>query len=196
MSQSVNLIPDQEVQEQTQKKVVKLSSLFSILILVVTSGVSAYFIYQTTNFTNLVKKEDDKITSLRGQIQNMANIEVTARNLGKKYIAIKELLEGRPYYSLLMEEFRARKPAEIYIRNFSILKDNKIAISGQAQTYITITTFGNNLLSRDFAPGNPKLSSLFKSIILNQVDLSQGGMVDFSMTIDYDPSVLSYGKQN
>lgn len=194
MSQSVNLIPDQEVQEQTQKKVVKLSSLFSIVVLIVTSGVSAYFIYQTTDLNNKIKEEDNKITNLRGEIQSMAGIEVTARNLGKKYTAIKQLLESRPYYSLLMEEFRARKPSEIYIRNFSILKDNKISITGQAQTYITITTFGNNLLSKEFSSGNPKLSALFKSIILNQVDLSQSGTVDFSMTIDYDPTVLTYAK--
>jgi Tfp pilus assembly protein PilN len=192
MSQSVNLIPDQEVQEQTQKKVVKLSSLFSVLILIITSGVTAYFIYQTAQLSNQVKAEDEKIANLRSQIQGMSSIEITARNLGKKYTAIKELLGGRPYYSLLMEEFRARKPSEIYIRNFSILKDNKISITGQAQTYITITTFGNNLLSQDFVSGNPKLSGLFKSIILNQVDLSQAGTVDFSMTIDYDPSVLTY----
>ncbi len=194
MSQSVNLIPDQEVQEQAQKKVVKLSSLFSILVLVVTSGVSAYFIYQTTDISKQIKSEDDKIASLRSQIQSMSSMEITARNLGKKYNSIKQLIQNRPYYSLLMEEFRTRKPSEIYIRNFTVLKENKIAITGQAQTYITITTFGNNLLAKEVPNGNPKLTGLFKSIILNQVDLSQAGTVDFSMTIEYDPTKLTYAQ--
>lgn len=194
MSQSVNLIPDQEVQEQTQKKVVKMSSLFSILVLVITSGISAYFIYSTTNLTKQVKDQDAKIASARSTIQSKAEIEITARNLAKKYKVLKDMLTSRTYYSLLLEEMKVRKPNEIYISNFSVLKDNKLAITGQAQTYINITTYANNLLSKDYSGGNPKLSGLIKNIILTQVDLSQFGTVDFSMTIDYDPTKLNYAE--
>ena len=83
MPQSLNLIPDQEVQEQTQKKVVKLSSLFSVLLLIIISGVTAYFIYATTDLNKKIESEESKIASLRNNIQAKADLEVTARNLGK-----------------------------------------------------------------------------------------------------------------
>ena len=194
MAQSVNLIPDQEVQEQTQKKVVKMSTVFSILVLIVVSGITAYFVYKTTSINSQIKDEDTKIATARSQIQAKSSIEITARNLDKKYKAIKEMLGSRPYYSTLMEEFRARTPEGIVIKNYTMLKDNKISVTGQAVTYVTITTFGNNLLTANFSGGNQKLSGVFKSIILNQVDLSQSGTVDFSMTIDYDPEKLTNGQ--
>lgn len=192
--QSLNLIPQQEIQEQTQTKVLKLSTIMSVLILIVVSGVSAYFIYFTTSLKSQTKAEQDKIATLRNDIASMSEIEVAARNLDKKYLTLQGMLSKRAYFSKLMREIRVRKPGEITIESFTVLKENKFAISGQAQTYIVITQFGNNLLNGDYAPGDPALAGVFKSIVLNQVDLSQSGKVEFAMTIEYDPEKLTYVK--
>lgn len=192
--QSLNLIPQQEIQEQTQTKVLKLSTILSVLILIAVSGVSAYFIYYTTSLKSQTKSEQDKITSLRNDIASMSEIEVSARNLDKKYLTLQGMLSKRAYFSKLMREIRARKPSEIHIESFTVLKENKFSISGQAQTYIVITQFGNNLLSGDYAAGDPALAGVFKSIVLNQVDLSQSGKVEFAMTIEFDPAKLTYVK--
>jgi hypothetical protein len=194
MTQSLNLIPEQEIQEQTKTKVLKLSTIFAMLLLVVICGISAYLFVSTSKIKTQIKAEDDAVSALRSQINGMSSIEVNARNLSKKYSALKDLLTSRIFYSTLLEDFMQRRPSEISIDSFSVAKDNTLSISGISPTYILIKVFSNNLLDINYKDQNPKLQGLFTSVVLNQVDLTQKGSVMFSMTLTFDPKKIQYAE--
>src|SRR3989344_3458553 len=102
MGQSINLIPQEEKQEQTKTQLVKLSTVFTIILFVIVAGISGYLFYQTYSLKTQIQLHEANITDLRAQIQNQSQIEIIARNLESKYKALNSILTDRLYYSLLL----------------------------------------------------------------------------------------------
>jgi uncharacterized protein YoxC len=116
MLADINLIPQTEVIEQKRSKIVSSSTIFSIVILLITLGISAYLYTTLSKIDSNIKKTETEIESLRSDIKSMADIEVAARNLDKKYNALRSLFNSRVKYSLLLKEFEARKPSMYQFR--------------------------------------------------------------------------------
>ncbi|RJR27393.1 hypothetical protein C4561_02475 [candidate division WWE3 bacterium] len=189
--QSINLIPQQEVQEQTKTKVVKLSTVVSILILIIVGGIGGYFFYQTTTLSGSIDDLDSEVEKLRAEINSLAPVEISARNLDSKYKVLNEIFASRGNYSMLAEELRARTPEGILIDSFTLQKGTKISLSGVANNYILISNFMNNLLSPEFQGGNPQLRGMFTSVSLNSVNLEKSkGLVRFAITVDINLEMI------
>lgn len=182
LDQTINLIPQGEKHEQVKTEVVKLSSLFTIILMVIVAGVSAFFYYQIS----LLKKEsaqlDQRISDSRIQIQNMASIEITARNLGSRYRTLQEISAQRVVYSKLLQELKSRTPAEVSIKDLNIMVGSKMTISGDGDNYISIASFINRLLEN---------KTLFSSVTLNSVNLnSSKNRADFFIAVVFNPEAL------
>lgn len=191
MAQSINLIPQQEVSEQRKTKVVKLSTIFSIFILVVVTGISAYYFYKTLVLKREIKDLDTQIENLRSEITSLSPIEISARNLYKKYIILKNLFDSRIEYSLLFEELQARKPETVKVENLSVDKGTTLNVSGVSDNYISIASYMNNLLEPQFEAGNPDLAGIFKSVTLNSVNLDKGrSQVKFVIIVEINGDKL------
>jgi len=191
MAQSINLIPQQEVQEQRKTKVVKFSTVFSIFVLVVVTGVSAYFFYKTMVLKGNIRELESQIEGYREEITSLAPIEISARNLYKKYVVLRDMFDDRKDYSFLFEEIDTRRPETIEINNLSIDKGTSMNISGTSDNYISIATFMNYLLDKKFENGNPDLSGIFTTVRLNSVNLDKGrSRVKFVIIVDFDGSKL------
>jgi len=190
MIADINLIPQTEVVEQQKTKAVKNSTIFSIIFLFLTALAAAYCFFTINVINNQISKLDTGINSYRGNIRDLSEIEVSSRNLGKKYSALKGLFSQRPKYSLLLKELKVRQPPEVTIDSFDA-SSGKINISGISTSYISIANFVNNLLNNDFAGGNPNLKGLFTEVSLNSVSLEKSSNgVKFLIVVSYDEGKL------
>ncbi len=189
MSQSINLIPQQEVVEQRKTRLVNLSTVFSIVLLVGIGIASVIVISMSLSLNKELKDETDKVESYRNSIKAMATTEVISRNLFKKYTVLKGLFESRIYFSTLMKELNIRRPSGVLLTDLG-LKENTLIISGNSDNYISVAAFMNNLLDKNFQ-GSSNIEGLFKSVTLTSVSLGKReGSIDFSMKVEIDTKGL------
>lgn len=190
MTGDINLIPQTEVVEQQKTKAVKTSTVVSLAFLGVVFLIGAYLFITTLGIKNQISAADNAIASLRGRINELSLVEISARNLSKKYKVLNTLFSQRPKFSSLLEELSIRKPKEISIDSLDI-KTGSINVSGSARNYIAIAGFVNNLLSKTFEGGNAKLKEVFTTVSLNSVTLEKStNQVKFFIVINYDDSLL------
>ena len=181
----------EEKQEQTKTQLVKLSTVFTIILFVIVAGISGYLFYQTYSLKTQIQLHEANITDLRAQIQNQSQIEIIARNLESKYKALNSILTDRLYYSLLLKEVQARLPQTVVIEDFSITQGNAINISGTAETYIAIAEFINALTNKEFVGGVTGLEKLFTSVSLNTVTTeSNVSKIKFFIVVSFNGSLI------
>lgn len=192
MTQSINLVPQKEVQQQTEKRLISLSTILVGILLVIVGGIAIYFVVITQNIKKDIAVVDTSITGLRSSITQLSAIEISARNLDKKYKVLSSIFNDRVYFSLLMQEINARRPDTVVMTDFNVREATKIQISGKADTYISVADFTNRLLDKEFEDGKDSLKELFSSVTLNSVNLeSKSGGVNFSITVEFNPEVLT-----
>jgi len=185
MLNDINLIPQNEVFEQKKSQALKSSTVLAVFLLIVSVGISVYLFINLGDLNSKIKQTDSEIESLRGKIKSMASIEVSARNLDKKYSALKTLFESRPKYSLLLKELEARKPVGVTIQSADI-KVGQINITGAADNYVSVYNFVNNFLNKEYTEGNPDLKDMFTGVSLNSVSLDKGSnSVKFFIVVSY-----------
>lgn len=190
MLNDINLIPQAEVTEQRKSKAVKSSTLMFIVLLLISVGVSAFFFIKVSGLNSNIKQLDSEIETLRGKIKASSNLEVSARNLDKKYSALNKLFTTRSKYSLLLKEIEARRPDNVEITNFDV-KQGQVSISGISGSYISVSNFVNNFLNKEFADGNPDLKDIFIDVSLNSVSLDKGSnSVKFFIVVSYQDGRL------
>jgi Tfp pilus assembly protein PilN len=191
MSQSINLIPRQELEKQAEVKVLNLSTIVSFVLLGIVSIVSIYLLINTTSLKRQISTLDSSISSLRSNIKSLSSIEIMARNLDKKNKVLSAICKDRFYYSKLMEELNARKPQGVNIVDLNLRENNTLNISGKADNYILVAEFTNTLLDKSFSNGNATLKDVFGEVTLNSVNLeNKGGGVNFSITVEFTPQKL------
>lgn len=191
MSQSINLIPKQELEKQAEVKALNLSTIVSFVVLGLVSIISIYLLITTTSLKNQIKTLDSSITNLRSNIKSLSSIEIIARNLDKKHKVLSSIFKDRLYYSKLLEELNARRPAGVTIVDLNLRENNRLTISGKAETYILVAEFTNALVDKSFTNGNPLLKDLFGEVVLNSVNLeNKGGGVNFSINVDFKSQKL------
>jgi len=171
MAQSINLIPHEERQEQEKEKLVKFSTIFSVLLLIIAGAVAAYYFNSKSELNKSIVSQDSEIEDSRNQIKSMADIEIVARNLFAKYKALNTIFDTKYNYSLLLEELRVRTPSTIKIDDLSIATSNTITISGSGENYLAVAQFINDLTDPEFKGGREGLKDLFSDVVLNSVNL-------------------------
>lgn len=191
MSQSINLVPQQEKLEQTKEQIVKLSTVMSVVLLVVISIASALLFYQTYKIKKEIKQHESNVADSRSRIKGLAGVEINARNLDAKYQTLGTILSTRLYYSNLLNEFKIRLPSSIKVNDFSINGDNNIALTGSADNYISIGQFIHDLTDKSFPGVTRGLEGLFTNVVLNSVNSdTQNHGINFFIVISFDTKLL------
>lgn len=180
----INLLTKEEKQEQIQTKVIKFSTIFSIVLFVAVAVLSGYFFYSANTLEAQVKAEDTKIVNLRGSIQGMSAVEISARNLYQRFSAIDNVFASRIFYSFLLEHFNSKIPAGVTLDSFGFTSANEISISGEAPNYLAVSEFLRNLNAQEDPQVFP--SALLTSITLNSIN----GTVKYAIVINYDVEAL------
>ena len=180
--ETINLIPQEERVQQVKTKVVKLSTILSIVVLVVVAAVGGFFYYKTRTLKEQINTLDNSVNTLRDDIGKLSDIEINARNLYSKSTILLSIFEERSYYSTLLEEFEKSIPDEVNVDSFGLNKDSSLAISGKALTYNAVQDFSNLLLERP----------IFTEVILNSVGLDEAeDKVGFFVVVSYDEALLN-----
>ena len=190
MVQSINLVPQEEIQEQTKTKHVKFSTVFAVLLLVAVVGATGYFVYQVKELNTNNDALKSSISSLRQKISAQADIEISARNLSKRVAVLQGLFAEKVEYSRLASELKSRQTPEISINNFDF-HAGEINLSGDAASYIALAEYIDNLLNKSGTKGTTELKDLFTTLSLNSVALEGNtGRVSFSMEVAFDEAKL------
>jgi len=186
----INLIPQEELTKRKKARAVKGSTVVAILILLIVLGATGFLYYTNYNTQSEINALDVEIESLRNKIKAKSQVEISARNLDKKFSSLKTLMEERENFSKLLEEMRARKPVNLSIDSMDV-RETKINLSGRADNYVSIANFANNLLNQEFLEGNTELSGLFTSVSLNSVTLERSdNRVKYLIIVDFNPEIL------
>jgi Tfp pilus assembly protein PilN len=190
MAQSINLVPREVKTEQVKVQVVRASTVITILLLLVIGSVAGYYTYTNIATKSAIKDNEAQIVKLRKDIESMADIEVVARNLDKKYSSIKTILSVRTYYSSLMEETKTRIPAEVMLNEFVLNKNGTLSLDGSGQTYLSISEFFRNL-SAPSEGTDPKFETLFSDVTLNSVSFdNRDNTAKYSITTKFSEEAL------
>lgn len=188
--ENINLIPQEEVQYQAKGKAVKGTTVFFILLTIVTLGISGYLYYAHSEISTKVNDVDSQIESQRAKIKSLSSTEVIVRNLEMKYNSISKIISERSHYSRLLSELKIRQPEGVRIESVDI-KEGIVNYTGDADNYILIANFINSLLNKDFPGGDAALKELFTEVKLNSVTLDQNkSTVRFFIVINYDVSKI------
>ncbi len=191
MTQSINLIPQSEVVEQTKEKVAKLSTILSIVALFLVVGLSGFFYYYTNKLKKDLVVKDQSIKSYQDRIDGLYEIEATARNLEAKYNKLKEIFDNNAKYSILLRELRLRSSGIVSIQNLSFGLNDTINLTGDGDNYISIAKFIKNVNDTNFGSASKGMGGLFTGITLNTVSLeNRTNRAQFFIVINYDRKLL------
>lgn len=191
MAQSINLVPQTEKAAQTKTQLIKLSTVISVLILVIVGSISGYLYYQKSTLENNSALYQTQIEESRAKIEQLSQIEVSARNLDTKYTTLKAIFDSRFYYSRLLNELNRRTPSSIAIENFSIAPDSRVTLSGVGTDYLSISQFVERLNASLEEEDATYIDGLFTDVTLNSVSLDpQNGRVRYFIIVSVDTAKL------
>jgi Tfp pilus assembly protein PilN len=199
MSQSINLIPQEEQQAQQKTQIVRMSTIFSIFLLILVGGIAGYYFYLSNSMSSRLAAETANTEALRGEIKRLASIEIVARNLDKKYTTLKDIFNTREKYSLVLKDLKVRTPQSITVTDLSLAKDQTLAVSGDGTDYLAVSAFasyltGENVAQSTEAEKYPELekNKIFKAVSLNSVSLdAQKKNVNFFLVLSYIKEALT-----
>jgi Tfp pilus assembly protein PilN len=164
--------------------------MISIIFLLGFVAFSGYVLYLQNRDKTQIRELDDRIASAREKITAKSDVEVTVRNLDKKYAALQKIFTDRKKYSLLVTEMRTRKPSALEFTNLDV-KEGTVGINGIADNYVSIADYINNLLNNKFEGGIAGLDGVFTSVSLNSVNMeSSKNQIQFFIVVAYDPKKL------
>lgn len=195
MSQSINLIPQEEQQEQRKVKVVKMSSVVAILLLLLVIGISGYYWFQKNNIQNQIDAADSRIARSRTDIASLSEIEVVARELDAKYKILNSFFNSKRRYSILLDELNKRVPlGNVTVDTFAITGAEKqtLNLSGAGLDYISIAKFIDTLSDTEYSQAGLGLEDIFYNVTLNSVTLdNRGASVNYFIVTDFRTQLLS-----
>lgn len=193
MAQSINLIPREEKFEQRKEKVVRLSSVLTILLLLIVAGVAAFYWYRVADLKSDIKKADNRTEALRTDIKGLSDIEITARSLDAKYNILNDIYTNRRKYSVLLSELQRRVPEGVAIETVTVAGETSenLNISGEGPDYISIAKLINTLSDTKYASATPGYEEMFSNVTLNSVTFdAQDSTVSYFIVTKFNEALL------
>lgn len=181
MRESINLIPQEERVQQTKTKVVKASTIFAIILLIIIGGIGGYFYYRVFTTKQQIKDLDTQIADQRAKVTQMKDIEIVARNLYKKSSTLQQIFDTRIYYSKLVTNVNDSTPPSVVVDSFGLGKENTISLSGKADDFRAVQDFMDRLNSKE----------LFESVAINSAGLeNRSSKTSFMLVVTYKGDLL------
>lgn len=191
MPESINLVPSHEKSQQQKEKLVKVGTVVAVILLFISIIVAGFYLYKINKLKETSKTLDSDIEVLRSDIKELADIEISGRNLYTKFLTLKLVFGNRLYYSFLLEELQKRVPSDVFIESLTASRLGELSISGSASNYLSIAKFINTLTDQKFSLAGKDLEKLFPDVKLNSVNLDvQTDSAKFFIVVSYDGKVL------
>lgn len=181
----INLIPT-ELRDQRKIEEVRKSFNFAGLgVFVILAVVSVAFFGYRIKLSNDLSFGEKSIKREQEKIKDLASIEQDAQRLKVKSDTVSKILKNQNRYSVLLDALAESTPKDVTISNFSTVGENKVGISGSAQSYVSLANF--ILTSMDPAFGG----KIFNGADLTSVSLDEvTGRARFTLVFYLKSGVL------
>lgn len=137
----INLIPvelrDQRKNEEVRKSFNFLGLGFFVILAIISV---AFFGYRIKLNRDLVSG-DKSIKREQEKIKDLTTIEQDSRRLKIKSDTVSKIIKNQNRYSVLLDTLAESTPKDVTITNFSTVGENKVGISGSAQSYVSLANF-------------------------------------------------------
>lgn len=191
-----NLLPTVKAEYLRTKRLKRIISLVSALVIAVCVGILAIlftivFVIQPRMLNNL----DKSIKSVANDIKSTKDINkvLTIQN---QLIAVSGLHDQKPRAERLFTFLTQTTPANISIESFDVdISSSKINVSAQAKTVVDMNKYVDILKFTDVNYGDDSTpeTKAFSLVVLNSYAVSEDG-VAFSVSFGYVPDILSVEK--
>lgn len=181
----INLLP-LELKEQKKTEKVKTSVGNIFLVSLGISGLIA--IASSVILINLKLTGDKQLKETRRaqeQIKDLGVVETESSRLASKILSISRIISAKSKYSVLLSVISEASPGEVTITSLTTFGENKVSVSGTAQSYLVLSKFITSLM-------DPALGGkLFGNVDLTGASLDEiSGKIRFSMVLYLKNDVL------
>lgn len=182
----INLIPT-ELQEQRKLEEVRKSFNFAGLgFLVLVVLVSLVFLFYRLKLKNDQDNLERQITREQERIRDLSAIEQDANRLKAKSDIINKIFKSQNRFSTLMDRLSESTPQDVTITNFSTFGDNKVSLSGNSSSYVSLANFITTSLDQSFG------GKVFNGADLTSVSLDElTGRAKFTLIFYIKSNVLN-----
>lgn len=182
----INLIPDDLKTQRKSVETKKVADLSSIVLLSLIAFVSVSVSLYNLKLKREVESYEKSVLKEQSQIKDLASLEEDASRLKGKFGAVAIILSKANRYSLLMDIISESTPREVVISNFSTALENRVMLSGNAQSYGDLARFILTILDQNLG------GKFFSSVDLTSVNLDElSGRAKFSLVLYLKSSVLN-----
>ena len=170
---TLNLIPPQIKSAENNKKIFSL--IFSAFFILILIAVIAYGALFTINYLtkNEIAEANERLAEENAKLKNLEQVEKDVNEINAKLQKIASLQKDRVLWSQVLTDLNHDTPEQLVMDSFTVTtKDNKVTISGSAET------------RRDIAKLQEKLNSsnFFTNIAFNTSSFAESeGMYTFTM---------------
>ncbi len=167
MPEDISLLPKEVEQKKEQEQRGQQLRKGVLLLL----AVSLLFCVGVFSYSLVLKSEDSNLwQSIAGEeakLDSLLEIEITARDLEKRVLALQSILDDKIRFSGLLTSLSRSVPADVSITEMTVPSEETLSISGTSRSYSSLASFLLNL--KDSSP--PQVA--FEAVELRSVSLDQ-----------------------
>lgn len=142
----INLTPPQELKRQKTQYVVGAATKASLVFLLLSVLLSAYYFFVTFKLKNNLRDLDLQNKQIAQEISSLQDIENYAKGISGKYLILQRYLESRLKYSAVFKELLGRKPVGVEIEKVDFDGVGKVSrLYGVSTNEVLISLFMSNL---------------------------------------------------
>lgn len=183
MSENINLIPAEVIQERNLHNTFNRFLYFSILVLVISFVALGVAAFLSTNSQSKLTKITNEVSTKQDELKSLQDVERQGSELVARLGFVDTLLNNKVYNSLVMQEMNKRNIAGIVINSISLTDSFDLTINGVATSTTILQRYVSNLVAE---PDN-----LFSNALIKQVSIKEdSGAATFGITVTADSTKL------
>lgn len=174
----INLIPSELRQQKKTEEIRKSFNFAGLGIFVFLAIISALVLSYRLKLKVDLDSYDKSITREQEKIKDLSSVEQDGNRLKVKSEAATKILKNRSLFSILLDTLSESVPQQVTITNFSTVGENKLGVTGSAQSYISLANFILTALDPSFG------GKTFNGADLTSVSLDETtGRAKFSLVL-------------
>jgi len=197
----INLLPETRMLKLQSMARKRTATAVAVIIGVVVATVLITLVLLLGYTATVAATGKARVNTLNKDIDSQRDLELKATTLQQNLAGFAGLQSSRLYVSEIFRNLGNVIPSEIKIKSFAITPDYTVTISGDAPSFVSVSTFSKALQEYNVnfkpQPTLPERKPLFKDPVISSVSKSSEASntnpasVSFSMTFKVDPSLFS-----
>lgn len=178
MRKEINLLPKELKEEKKVQKIRSSLGSLSLIFLILVAGLSFLSSALLVNLKLRQSGLNKEMAQTSQKIRDLGVVESEAARLENKLSAANKIFEQKKLYSKLLGALSSAAPKEMIILSLSTFGENRVSLTGLAQSYFVLSQFIGALV--DPASGG----KVFAGADLTSASLDEvSGKIRFSMIL-------------